>query len=331
MYTRKQNPPPYVEYYRNEPFTLPRRNTPILSSLKLQQLLFYNILFDIPFLLLHFILFLWRHEVSTNWKIKYLAPIGLVMLFIVEPCRVYAGWVGNLREKGSHLSTFLFLTFFFSPIVTLFLMGMQAPLLPIDKVFGYIYIFLFVIEFVIGVLTLRRVIQYKTIRFRVEIPVPANEADFVHERLVNATGGSELYKDRVDPLRTIQTDGEEDSVYDPQRVHHDCKKESKEMDIDFEEVVRWHGGPQSFLSSAAKTPERNKTSSGSLSSTPQSYFIPSEDNHYHRNYGPGLMSDDSAPNTPSTIKNRAQEGNLLRKKEGSSPNQEFRSHFKDHW
>lgn len=104
----------------------------------------------------------------SDWRISFVTPIILGSFCLMEPARLYVGFVGNVQERVPQLTAFLFLTAFLCPIILVYNVAVQYPLIPFDRVFGFIWLFFFFLEFVFGVVTIRRMIQDKTTRFPIE-------------------------------------------------------------------------------------------------------------------------------------------------------------------
>jgi len=75
-------------------------NTEIASSLSLQMLLYFNVQYSLFWGLITLSLMVFSEnylEVNTAYRV--LSPLLLSVWFMVEPLRLFFGYVGNLQEK----------------------------------------------------------------------------------------------------------------------------------------------------------------------------------------------------------------------------------------
>eukprot|EP01039_Chlorochromonas_danica_P010258 gene10258-11353_t len=134
---------------------------PRLSSLPLQILLHYNLLFSLLFAVLMGYVVV-KKALSYEY---YTAIVVYCIWFIMEPVRAYSGYSGNLMESVPRLSTFLLMTFFPQlPLVT-FLAYFQASFFPADRILGSLMFIFLIIECFFGALTIRAIIRSQTSQF----------------------------------------------------------------------------------------------------------------------------------------------------------------------
>lgn len=134
---------------------------PSLSNLPLQILLFYNALFSLIYLF-----FVGGLAMDKALNLKNITQIiGIIPWVLVEPIRLYYGYIGNMRESVSHLSTFLLMTVFPQMPVCIFLGYLQLSRIPIDPVINSLMFIFLCIEFIIGSITIKIVIRHQTAQF----------------------------------------------------------------------------------------------------------------------------------------------------------------------
>eukprot|EP00472_Partenskyella_glossopodia_P003590 CAMPEP_0197517170 /NCGR_PEP_ID=MMETSP1318-20131121/2144_1 /TAXON_ID=552666 /ORGANISM="Partenskyella glossopodia, Strain RCC365" /LENGTH=269 /DNA_ID=CAMNT_0043066507 /DNA_START=284 /DNA_END=1093 /DNA_ORIENTATION=- len=136
-----------------------------MSSPSLQILLYFNAYQSI----FHAIVLILIIRYKSVNRIPYGVGAGFFSVWgVVELFRLYLGYVGNLKEKVPHFAGFFFLSLLQLPI-HIFLLGIQAGLMPVDQVFGAVQLAFVILELGIGYPTMRRIISNKTARFDVEL------------------------------------------------------------------------------------------------------------------------------------------------------------------
>ncbi|MGB1601486.1 MAG: transmembrane 17 domain-containing protein [Promethearchaeia archaeon] len=116
-------------------------NTEIASSLPLQMLLYFNIQFSIFWgLIILALMVVQESYFQVNTAYRVLSPLLLSVWFMIEPLRLFFGYVGNLQEKVPQLTGFwlftlipqLPITFFFIVALPLRVNG-QSIQLPFQR------------------------------------------------------------------------------------------------------------------------------------------------------------------------------------------------------
>lgn len=146
----------------------------------------------------------------------------------------------------------------------IFVIGIQAPLLPLDRVFGWLYILFFVFQFILGIMTIKRVIQYKTIRFKIELPVPTED--------------DEDYQ------------GNDVSVPQTTTLHAQPAEHNDSMEIS--DALKWHGAQMPY--DPNPNDSRNNIPSSNAPSTPHRNNNP--DQYYQNHQTPSTSSVHSRHN-----------------------------------
>lgn len=151
-------------------------NTEIASSLPLQMLLYFNVQYSLFWGLITLSLMVFKEnylEVNTAYRV--LSPLLLSVWFMVEPLRLFFGYVGNLQEKVPQLTGFwlftlipqLPITFFFIVALPLRVNGTSIQL-PFERA-GSIILMCFVFtEAVVGYYALRRMVQSQVLKFHMQ-------------------------------------------------------------------------------------------------------------------------------------------------------------------
>jgi hypothetical protein len=172
--------------------------TSLVSSLWLQTVLYYNMLFSLmvfPFL----IAITWykvgalcrrpalsrpapashhpapspsaraqttyiQHVVDKQFFQSLVWPL-LVIATVTEVFRVYYGYSGNLTEQVSHMSSFLLLTVFPQIPALAFLCLLQEHPYPFERTCGYLMLVMLVIEFYLGNQANQKLIRRQTASF----------------------------------------------------------------------------------------------------------------------------------------------------------------------
>jgi hypothetical protein len=100
--------------------------------------------------------------------VSIFTPILYALWLLVEVLRLYIGYTGNLREQTGSLASFLFLSFFPQFFITIYMLYIQDPILPIDLICNYIYLCTLIIQIIATWRTISRIIAHKTARFQIE-------------------------------------------------------------------------------------------------------------------------------------------------------------------
>jgi len=145
------------------------RSREIQSSLLFQMCLYFHLLFDAAYFVCSVVILRWKRLNYHNWSVDFVTPIIFALWTIVEISRLYVGYSGNLLEKVPHLAAFLFLTVFPQFLFVVYLVGVQRPMLPFDRITNGMLLALLVFEMIVGYRTLRRIISVKSARFALEL------------------------------------------------------------------------------------------------------------------------------------------------------------------
>ena len=151
-------------------------NTEIASSLPLQMLLYFNIQFSIFWgLIILALMVVQESYFQVNTAYRVLSPLLLSVWFMIEPLRLFFGYVGNLQEKVPQLTGFwlftlipqLPITFFFIVALPLRVNG-QSIQLPFQRA-GSIILMCFVFaEAIVGYFALKRMVKSQVLKFHMQ-------------------------------------------------------------------------------------------------------------------------------------------------------------------
>ncbi|GAB5360007.1 hypothetical protein AAMO2058_000590400 [Amorphochlora amoebiformis] len=142
-----------------------RQGELIVSSLRLQMLLYFDAYLSIALGFLSALVVRWKALV------KGAGVTGIVFLsisYVVDFSRLYLGMVGNLKEKVPHFAGFFFLTLL-QLFILVYLGVFQTILLPIDQVVNLISFLFAIAEIFLGFFGMRALIRNKTSRYDVEV------------------------------------------------------------------------------------------------------------------------------------------------------------------
>lgn len=141
----------------------------VIASVPLQMFLSFHCYFSAIYTFLFCFVFRWKYlQYSDNVFITVLTPILFTIWVICEILRLRFGIVGNLNERPSSLSAFLFLTTCPQIVLNIYFAALQPHILPFDRIWSYTQMSLSVFHLICGWFALRRLIRYKTARFSVE-------------------------------------------------------------------------------------------------------------------------------------------------------------------
>ena len=88
-----------------------------------------------------------------------------VMWLVVEPLRLFLGYIGNLQERVPQMSAFLLMTIFPQIPCLVFLALFQEHIFPYDRVAGCILLSSMIIEVIVGFRSLQKLIRKSTAEF----------------------------------------------------------------------------------------------------------------------------------------------------------------------
>jgi len=156
-------------------------NTEVASSLPLQMCLYFNLHYSIFWGLLTLALMLFKENyLNVNTAYLILSPLLLSVWFLVEPFRIFFGYVGNLQEKVPQLTGFWLLTlipqlpisFFFIVALPLQWSGENAatkPMqLPFDRAGSIVMLIFNLSEAIVGYHALRRMVKSQVLKFHMQ-------------------------------------------------------------------------------------------------------------------------------------------------------------------
>lgn len=144
------------------------RGREVQSSLVLQMVLYYNVLFSILYAIITVFVLRWKILNYGGWRLELFTPYFFAFWCVAEIGRLYNGYVGNLQEKVPNLTTFVFLTFFPQFLFCAYFLFIQHPAVPFDKITNAIMFVFLIVEMFVGLRAVRRIIANKTARFAIE-------------------------------------------------------------------------------------------------------------------------------------------------------------------
>ena len=209
--------PPYVAENNPEPVPIPPRNTPILSNALLQQFIYYNAIYYIPYAIINIALATFKYRNYSEWRASYVTPVIVALFTGIEPCRLYLAYRGNLMEQVPLLLAFIFLTFFFCAIYLFYFLAMQYPLLPLDRAMGIVQAVFCAFEFVLAIYTVKSMVSYKTEQFRLRRFTwrDVDEQGQPLERIpLTRTSDPGAYRDEYDLNATVIDGGNDGVLYE---------------------------------------------------------------------------------------------------------------------
>jgi len=151
-------------------------NTEIASNLPLQMLLYFNVCYSIFWGTLTLALMLFKENyLAVNTAYRMLSPLLLSIWFMIEPLRLFFGYVGNLQEKVPQLTGFWLFTlipqlpisFFFIVALPLRVNGTSTQL-SFDRAGSIILLAFTAVEAVVGYMALRRMVKSQVLKFHMQ-------------------------------------------------------------------------------------------------------------------------------------------------------------------
>jgi hypothetical protein len=141
----------------------------IMSSELLQKLIYFNAYYSLAHGVLGLLTLRFK---ALNGLSTGLAFAAFAIWAIVEALRLYAGTVGNLKEKVPHLVGFFLLSAFPQLPVLVYLLAFQEGLLPIEQITTVLEFAFVLLEAGVGYAAIRDIVRDKTARFSVEAVAP---------------------------------------------------------------------------------------------------------------------------------------------------------------
>jgi transmembrane protein 17 len=137
-----------------------------MSSLPLQQALYYNTIFSGVYLSFSVLHIIEKRQFVYNSVLHWMLYPPMVALWALgELCRLYCGYQGNLSEKVPETSAFLLVTIFPQMPCLVYLTFFQEHIWPLDRLFGLAQMALLFLELGIGFTALRALIRRQTAQF----------------------------------------------------------------------------------------------------------------------------------------------------------------------
>jgi len=136
--------------------------TEIASSLPLQILLFYNMLYSIVWAGLFFAVWVWKTSYAYRSDLWVGWMFGCTVL--IEIIRLGMGYEGNLHEQVADVSGFWLLSFVKIGFTLFFLTG-QYLILPIDYAINFLMLLFDMAGLVFGYIATRHMIKSESTRF----------------------------------------------------------------------------------------------------------------------------------------------------------------------
>lgn len=140
----------------------------LISSTPLHSAVYYNFYFSVIYFALNVFILRWKALNYIGWRIEGVTTVMFVMWCLAEPARLYAGYVGNLQERVPSLVAFVFLSVFPQGLCCIYLLVIQKPMMPMDKILNILMLIFLLVEVVLGYQATNHVIDNKTARFAVE-------------------------------------------------------------------------------------------------------------------------------------------------------------------
>lgn len=136
--------------------------TEIASSLPLQILLFYNMLYSIVWSVMFFVIWLWKQKYAQKADLWVGWMFGCTVL--IEIIRLAMGYEGNLHEQVADVSGFWLLSFVKIGFTLFFLTG-QYLTLPIDFAVNFFMLLFDLASLIFGYTATRHMIKSESTRF----------------------------------------------------------------------------------------------------------------------------------------------------------------------
>ena len=171
-------------------------NTEIASNLPLQMLMHFNIYYGLFWGLLVLATMIFRESyLPTNSSYLVLCPLILSVWCMVEPVRLYLGYVGNLQEKVPQLTGFWLLTLIPQiPLAFFFIVAEPISFSPVansnsiplqlssDLASSIILLIMYIQEAIVGYVALRNMVRSQVLKFHILNIRSARDASGPHER-----------------------------------------------------------------------------------------------------------------------------------------------------
>jgi len=172
----------------NPELGLPTR-TMMVSHMPFQVLLYYNRIYFVIWALLFATSTLWKRlRAETS---DYYTNFIFALAVVLEACKLYMGFSGNLRERGFEMLAFFMLAIVEIGCTAYFLFG-QFLIIPLDMAINILKLWFDVLGAVIGWSAMKRMIKSETTKFHVNqfvtnpTATPRNNLNNLTHRSINA-------------------------------------------------------------------------------------------------------------------------------------------------
>mmetsp|Transcript_9623 Transcript_9623/g.11661 ORF Transcript_9623/g.11661 Transcript_9623/m.11661 type:complete len:159 (-) Transcript_9623:268-744(-) len=140
--------------------------TDTVSSVSLQQLLYYNTFSSAVYLAFSIVNLLNKQDIHYKSSLNEQLLFPMIMFWtIAEVCRLLCGYIGNLQEKVPEISAFLVISIFPQLPALIYLTFLQEHAFPFDKIFGWLLLIFLAFEFIFATISFSNMIKHQTAQF----------------------------------------------------------------------------------------------------------------------------------------------------------------------
>lgn len=140
--------------------------TDTVSSVSLQQLLYYNSFSSMVYVIFSVINNYNKQSLVYQSSLNEQLVVPVFGFWVIaEVCRLLCGFLGNLQEKVPETSAFLVISLFPQFPALIYLTVLQEHAFPFDRIFGWFLLVQLGLEFVFGINSLRKMIKHQTAQF----------------------------------------------------------------------------------------------------------------------------------------------------------------------
>ena len=132
----------------------------LLSNTFIQSTIYYNAYYSLMYFFLNILCLRWKILNFTGWRAEGVTLAVFILWCCAEPFRLYSAYNGNLHENVPSLVAFTFLTIFPQFGCCIYMIFIQQPMLPIDKILNIIMFFLLVIEVITSYMLTNNIIKW---------------------------------------------------------------------------------------------------------------------------------------------------------------------------
>ncbi|CAE7556514.1 tmem17-a [Symbiodinium natans] len=164
----------------------------VSTNIQLQVFLYFGAWFDLLFALLQVIAGWAKYRWIRGTVVVAILCTNFLLCFVLEPCRLYLGYAGNLGEKVPELFLFVFLctgcvAILLTELVLCEMLASLQPancsiapelpcILPMEQACWIVQLVLMICELTLGIRTLRRLIHDQSARFFVALDSPEGQS-----------------------------------------------------------------------------------------------------------------------------------------------------------